>query len=334
MISVDKGFHSLIQVLLEGGFEISERAFSLAVWRRRLDIDELFFRFGAPVDLIPFSEVVETTDKDMVRFFIEKGADFKTGWPLAIGLKRAPKLFCGIYKRYVGAHPDLKFQAEIALQQLCAENKMRGVCLMLWLGADPRVAVPDFRYSDECDDEELWITSLRTAAWHGHLEIVKKLEPSRELDDLNDLLYQSAYSRNVDLMACLIHCGADPNAAREEGQSLVAHLFHLLDWSLDPCFAFRCSDDRWGSKTKKCLELLIENGLQWEPKDGREFTAIRKPLYRMTPNEMLKWLNLIRRFSKEPEAVLKRILGTPKMKATFREYQEQIKELYLGKLKS
>ena len=91
VIAVDKGFHSLAQVLLEGGLEISEPAFSLAVWRRRLDIVELFFRFGAPVDLIPFSEVVETTDKDMVHLFIEKGGDFKTGWPLAFGLKRAPK---------------------------------------------------------------------------------------------------------------------------------------------------------------------------------------------------------------------------------------------------
>ena len=79
---------------------------------------------------------------EIVKLFIEVGVDTQTGYPIARALQRAPRAFLGLYKTFVDRFPEWRFQADMALLHFFSQGSMRGVCLLLWLGADPRAKVP------------------------------------------------------------------------------------------------------------------------------------------------------------------------------------------------
>jgi hypothetical protein len=181
-ISIDKGFHSLTELLLCQGVSPTGKPLRKAVARRKFEIVKLFFDYGADVHSVRFEEAVESGHPEIIKWFIERGADFVTGHPIADGLINHTRPMLGVYKSFIDRHPDLKFQAEIALRSFCRDDTMRGVSLMLWLGADPRVKVPEWKGRDT--GEEYWDTSLFEAIWNGHVDVARRIGVQPERDDL------------------------------------------------------------------------------------------------------------------------------------------------------
>ena len=141
-IAIEMGFHSLAEVLLQNGVPADGRALQRAAEYRNKDIVELMFQFGAKADMVEFEYIVSIGEAQIIRMFIERGADLITDYPIAKGLIRLTRLFLGIYKTYIDKYPALQFQADIALRHFCEEGNLRGASLLMWLGANPRAKVP------------------------------------------------------------------------------------------------------------------------------------------------------------------------------------------------
>jgi len=319
-IAIESGFHSLVEVLLENGFSPNGDALYDAISPLNRDLVDLLLAYGADVRPIDFEDVVETNNKELIQLFIDMGADIETGYSLVDGFMRAPRLFCGVYKNNIDKFPNLKTQAEIALRQFCEKDRMQGICLMLWLGADPRSKIP---YDEEEDDPEFWDSALSIAIRMGNLEVVKKMKPNAEQDDLSELLRIACRSRDLDLIRYFIKRGAEPSWIGPDGECALRSAFWNLGWAADRSLYFARSETEI-RKAKECLFELVRRGARWEPKDKHDFSTARKVFYVLDWPQIVEVLKVLQEHSVFPEEVLVKIFNTPKMR---RELAPHVKDL-------
>ena len=87
---MERGFHSLVKVLLEGGAAIESTGYDGPVEKaldmRRLDLIQLFVEHGYDPKSVRMERVFATWDPRIMEYFIEKGADVEDGNPLAWAL--------------------------------------------------------------------------------------------------------------------------------------------------------------------------------------------------------------------------------------------------------
>src|SRR5215212_7949693 len=79
------GFHSLVELLVraEPSSQLKNRALRRALSHKRLDLIELLVSHGAEINSVPFIEVLMLWDPTIIRYFLDHGADFITGYPFA-----------------------------------------------------------------------------------------------------------------------------------------------------------------------------------------------------------------------------------------------------------
>lgn len=319
-IAIEKGFHSLVETLLQKGIPADSRALSCAVRHRKFGLVELLFRYGARVDGIPFEDIASSGNKEIILHFIGRGADLFTGYPMARALIKHTRLFLGIYKSLIGEHPVLQFQAAIALRHFCKEGSMRGVSLLLWLGANPRTKVP----AEADETEEQWDTSLMTAAWEAKLEVIKKLRPNPAIDDLNTLLQRGLYRQNMDCVRYWISLGADLNSMDESGRSNHYTVLLYVNWALESrSFLYLGTSN---SDTKQFLRDWFSSGAKWTP-NGEELSIGRKVFCQLSYFEALEFIKLL--ITKEVVTTddLVKLLDTPKLRQHLKERRLAIVKL-------
>ena len=321
-VAIEKGFHSLVEVLLRHGVKPTGRVLYDAVRRDRADIVELLFRYGADANSIRFEDVVCTYNPEIVRMFVEGGADLVTDYPVAEGFKTATKPMLRIYRHYVERFPALKLQASIALRHFCREGSLRGVCLLLWVGADPRTKVPE-AYGD--DDAEMWESALWQAVSSGQLEIVKKIGIEPKKDNLNELLSAACSSDDESMIRHMIESGADPNA---EASGVQAPLDALL-WQLDCAVSFASPGMEWlrADDPIRCIKLFIKLGGKWRPRQEKAIPNLRSCLYRLSPGTVVDLAKLFKQHDFCSDEVIIELLNTPKMREHLRK-QYQFKGLH------
>ena len=212
-MAIELGFHSLVEVLLEGGAMVEDQRYSPlshALEKRRLDLIMLLVKYGADPKSVPMDQVVATGDRKLIDYFIEQGGDMETGNPLALGLCGHIYPLLGVFKQYVSRFPSFQEQINIALRHSCQEGNLKWVSLMLWAGADPYAKGPSS--PDEEPDPESDISALELAAIYNHIEIFK-LKPIRESftpSRAQDLLYWACEADKANLLKELLSKGFSP----------------------------------------------------------------------------------------------------------------------------
>ena len=247
----------------------------MAVRRGKVGIVELLLDHGADVRWMSFGEVVCWPNPQILKLFIERGADTRTGYPIAEVLKHSPRAFLGVYKSFIDRYPDWQFQADMALRYFCAEDNMRGVCLLLWLKANPRAKVP--RHAK--DEAESWESGLWQAAINGHLEIITKIGPRKGLDDLDGLLRLAAGSGKVAAIEYFIALGADPNSVQDSRDTALRAALWSLDWRLDFNRQKPYSSD--DAQALEALKRLLRLGARFQPKNSDELPFLRRCLLKL-----------------------------------------------------
>jgi hypothetical protein len=116
-ISIQSGFHSLVEVLLTAGVSQKEKNEALlrAVSDRNLDIIELLREYGADVSSIDPEEVFWSRDPAIIRWFIANGMDLEGHESIAKAFRDKQREFLGIYMNLRDQIPSARKQAAMAL---------------------------------------------------------------------------------------------------------------------------------------------------------------------------------------------------------------------------
>lgn len=321
LTAIDTGFHSLVELLArnESRQEQKDRALREAVESRRLDMIEVLVENGARMQAVPLGDVLLTWDRQVMQFFLDRGADPVTGNPFLIAFHNKVQRALRPFVDYKKAHPELadslQAQADRALRHFAGQADMKWISLMMWAGANPRSLGPDLddRYAD---DPDCHTTALREACSKGSLDALKKLKPDPRLDNLSDLLQAAALSDSKELIDYLLHLGAQPNDKPNGGSSALDRCLWHLPWEDRNTFISKQLASRYalmGGFAR--IERLLEAGAQWRPSepDGG-MKSVRQMLCKCEPAVTVALVKLFAKYKAASEELLEELLDTPRMR--------------------
>jgi ankyrin repeat protein len=319
-VAMDLGFHSLVDLLIrnEDRVEVKNRALADAVERKRIDLVELLLAYGAEIRSVPLCDVLLTWEPQMIRFFLDRGADVITGAPFACAFRERVRTALGPYVEYKKAHSELaselQDQIDRALRHFCYEGDLKWVSLLLWAGANPRSRGPDMDDRWE-DDPECHTTALEEACSKRNLDVLKKLKPDPRSDDLSELLSSAALATSKETIEYLVSISANPNDKSNGGSSALDRcIWHLGFGSYDSFLNKRLSTKYDVSGTFDCIRTLVEHGALWTPDDQADLNSVRKALYKCEPAVIVDLVKLLARNKACPEEALERLLDAPRMR--------------------
>lgn len=305
--TVEMGFHSLIEVFLRAGIGQDEmdRGLRRVVSDSRLDLVELFVEYGADLTNVSTDIVIETRDMAILRWFIDRGLDLETGFPIAEMFRNMHREFLGLYLNIADRIPSARMQAAMALCHHAREGNMKWVCLLLWAGADPRMRVPDLDYIPY---EGYRTTAVLEAVRNERIEIVRKFKIDPTRDDASALLARCWGHSNPDLVELLLDAGADPNA-NVGGETPMLALLQNFESSLE--------SDSWRrtpEKALRCIELAAARGGRWNPTEPHEFRGLRTALGRAPRYRAIRLLNQLVNSGVFEQPVFREFMDTARMK--------------------
>ena len=335
-VAIDEGFHSLIQVLLEGGATFEKQGWkcpmSRALQMRRFDLVELLIEHGHDAASVDMKEVFNTWDPAIMEHFIEKGAEVEEGNPLAYALCNRIQTALRVYKRYRDRFPSFPEQANIALRHHCKEGNLKWVSLMLWAGADPYAPGTE-NYADERSHGG-GLSALAFAALYRRFEVFKlkqmRLDPHHQ--GIQQLLCWLCKGEGLPLLKQLLEAGAPPNDQENGGSSTIQHVLNSLDW--DVRFrSWNCSpghrlfDDYEARDRMKAIHLLAKHGGRWMPRENRDMNSARKSLMNLTADYTAEFVWIMAKYRACDRESVEVLLRTPKMKTHVARRQARINEL-------
>ena len=143
-VALETGFHSVIEFLLQHEHDqfTKDEVLKESCWRNQPFLMHLALQYGASVSAEPTRNVIETWDREVVRLFLERGADPVAHSPFVRAFKGRVKSALGSFLDCKRARLDLAdalhWQADMALRQACQDDDLKWVSLLVWLGANPR----------------------------------------------------------------------------------------------------------------------------------------------------------------------------------------------------
>ncbi len=331
-IAIERGFHSLVQVLVESGASMEEPRYSAllhALAKKRLDIVQLLVKNGAKIDSVDMTTVFETWDKEIIRFFIEKGVDCQAGHPLAFALSNRIRPALAIYKEYKDRFPHFNEQINMALRYHCKEGNLKWVSLLLWAGADPYTKGPHSP-NDEPEDH---VSALELAALYGHIDVFKlkgiHLDPS--MPGSLDLLTNSCFGDKADLLRKLLEKGFSPKDIPDKGTSIIESILYLMTIERHTSFLSSKTEtnlDTFYAKEKmKMLHLLVRHGARWEPTEKYSYTKVRSALRTMSPDYTMEFIWIMTEYQACTVEILEILTRPPSMRSLIKNHLSRYNEI-------
>ena len=337
-VAIDRGFHTLVQVLLEGG-ALQEPAddncpMNRALRAKRLDIVQLLVEHGFDPTTVDMNEVFSSWEPRIMEFFIDRGADVRSGLPLAAALCQRIRTAVGVYKRLRQQHPDLAEQGNIALRRHCREGNLKWVSLLLWAGADPYV--PGNDEPEELEDEREGLSALGFAALYEHYEIFdrKSIRASLPGPGRPDYLRYLVTQKGVNVLKRLLENGLAPNDQANGGCSTIQHCLERVCWWGSSYMDWSSRKDRPRNKDAvqsreilKALHLLARHGGKWIPTDKSEIESARRSLMQMTPDYTAEFIWIMSKYRSCERTVIEDLLRTSSIKAVILPVRSRVDEL-------
>ena len=334
--AVERGFHSLVKVLLEGGAAIESTGYDgpmeKALDMRRLDMVQLFIERGYDVKSVNMERVFATWDPKIMEYFIEKGADAETGNPLAWALCCRNRSVLGIFKQYKDRFPSFQEQANIALRHQCKEGNLKWVSLLLWAGADPYAPGSD-DYQAALDDEDGGLSALGYAALWRHFEVfrIKKIRLDPNHPVTREVMRYTDSEKGIEVLRDLLEKGMNPNDEETGGCSAIRSLLSRMAFDISigrrDYFLSREQDCCECREKIKLIHLLTKHGARWVPKDTSEINDARKSLLKLIPDYTVEFVWIMAKYQTCSRSVIEQLLRTPSITRHVVHFQERLVEL-------
>jgi hypothetical protein len=317
-VAVETGFHSLVLLLArnERQQQIKNKALQKATELHQFDLIELLVREGARVSEVPLLHALRTRDPKIMKFYLEHGADAITGTPFSDAFCERMQTALGPIVEDRKTHPKLGGQLQErldrALRFFCREGDLEWVSLLVLAGADPRTRGPRHY---EPDDPERHVTALKVAASGESVEVLKRLKPNRETDDLEDLLVCASLFPRREMIAYLLEIGANANGKENGGSEAIDGCLWNIHFK---SFSSQHSGPRLSSlsfyEIFECIKLLARRGAIWRPDDSRRMNRVRKLFYECDPDVTIEWLKILKETGCGDSDSLHSFLCAPQMK--------------------
>jgi ankyrin repeat protein len=337
-VAMDQGFNSLVQVLLEGGADMNEpRYWPLddAVYKRRLDLVKLLIKHGADIHSVSMASVFETWQPDIMKWFIEQGADVETDNPLAYAFCERIKTALGIFKSYKDRFTSFQEQTNIALRYHCRKGNLKWISLMLWADADPYAKGPD-SWNEELDPEEDR-NALELAAYYEHFDVFNlkqiRLDPMKP--KLKDLLLGACHAKKSDFLQKLLEKGFNPGEYENGGTALIQTLLTGMSWYFDfnswdigriDRNKNRNLDTDRSRENIKMIHMLAKQGAKWLPKDRSEIGEARRSLLKMKPDYTVEFIWIMSKYNACKREDVEELIRTPSIRSLISQHQSRIKK--------
>jgi hypothetical protein len=317
-IAVENGFHSLVLLLArnETSTKVKNEALAAAVRLKRFELVELLLAHGAEINGVPFADVLLTWEPKLIRFFLDRGADVATSFPFAEAFGSKVRTALRPFIEYRNAHPELaselQEQIDRALRHFSHSGDLKWVSLLLWAGANPRSRGPRLY---ERDDPDCYETALEIAACGESLDVLKRLKPDSNLDNLSELLFLASLREREEMVRYLLGLGAAPNRKMNGGSAPIDRCW----WHIDLGILHYRRGGLFAStfslyQTFRTMEALLERGALWLPDDRRQMDAVRKTLSACEPKATVQWLQLLVKYKAASEETIRNLLATPGMR--------------------
>lgn len=338
-VAMDLGFHSLVQVLLEGGAAIDEPRYNPlqhALWNKRLDLIELLVDHGADYHSIDMEDVFDTWQPDIMRWFIENGADAETANPLAQALCNRIRTALGIFRSYKDRFSSFQEQANIALRYHCRKGNLKWVSLMLWAGADPYAKGPDSWHEDpdpECDQN-----ALELSAGYEHFDVfnLKKIRLDPTNPDLKEILLEACCAKSSSLLEKLLKRGFNPCEYENSGTPLIQALLTRMDWHFGinhwdiwrtDRIAKRNMDNEVSRERIKMIHILAKHGAKWLPKDRSEIGEARRSLLKMKSDYTVEFIWIMSKYEACKREDIEELIRTPSIRSLIYQSMARVNDL-------
>jgi hypothetical protein len=319
-IAVETGFHSLVELIAkhETSQSAKDAALGEAVSSRRLDFVELLLGDGANIETVSLADVLLTWDPQLIRFFLDHGADPLSDRPFAIAFGARVRTALRPFIDYRRAHPELaaqlQEQLDCALRHFCETGDLKWASLLMWAGGDPRSLGPCLE-KEYTEDPECYTSGLEEACHSENLDVLKKLKPDPKRDNLSKLLHCAAIGARKETLEYLLEIGANPNDKSNGGSSaLDTALWRLGLARLDMYRSKRLKSlsDIWPALD--CVRELVAHHAIWNPNDAHNVNWLRRALLECEPDVTIELLQIFRKHNACPAERVHRLLGTPRMR--------------------
>lgn len=332
-IAIDKGFHSLAQILLDAGAIIKDDSYNAlqhALDNRRLDLIKLLVEHRADINSVDMILVFDTWNPVIMAYFIDHGADVETGNPLAAALCWKIRTVLGIFKKYKAQFPSFQDQVNIALRHHCREGSLKWVSLLLWAGADPFAKGPDS--PDAKPDPEEDICALEYAALYRHFDIfkLKQIKITHEHPIFNELVRNACRADKADFLIELLKQGFNPANQKDLGSSLIGACLNNLHWNISFDLFGRLRTDNDSSRSReaiKMIHILAKSGAKWLPAERYEINDARRALLKMSDEYTVEFVWIMSKYNSCSRESIEQLLKTPTIRKHTAKYQGRINEL-------
>jgi len=337
-ISINKGFHSLVQVLLEAGALLRDGTYDAlkhAIKVKRLDLVKLLVKHGADPATADMRPVFGTYSPELIDYFILHGADAETEHPLAFSLIEKKRPAIGAFKRHRKRVPSFQEQCDIALRYFSMEGDQKWIALLLWADADPYSVGPMFPPFEPDPNEDL--CAVEIAVQDGHYDLLKEHNIDFDLNSqlgLKVLEHACTYGRLGVVEEC-ISKGFDPKLLDDHASSYLERCIDGMQysWAVDPIWIHKRQpiDSMRSAEAIEIIELLCQKGARWEPANRSAITKARGVFLRLTPKHTVDFGKIMSKYQSCSRKTLDQLLSTPAIQRHIAWYEKQLGHL-LGKL--
>jgi hypothetical protein len=233
LIAISRGFYSLAKLLVQNGAypHCQTNALAYAIGESQTEIVRFLIESKAiELKSVSFASVCAHGNPDIIRIFLEAGADIMEGEPIYSGLMSNPLALARIAKEMREAHPEIQGQLDRALCDQVREASGKVIGMLLWAGAQAHVRLEDL-YSPG----ELGPSAIELAVLRGDVAILKQMHPFRHPELIPEMI-RWIYQEDQKLLDYILSSGALINDKPNGGSTLVDRAFSSLysPWMLGP----------------------------------------------------------------------------------------------------